>query len=163
MGERAGRSDQGRGCGAGQPVLCTARSGPATDYRHTRGPVNGPRPARAVPENGQALSAAERAAVVTLINTELYADLSIGQIWACQLDEGRYWCSASSMIRVARATGQSLNGDGWRPPSRGQTGAAGRRPVTGVGLGHRSLRGAVEPCGGEKDTASDWSQSAGRS
>ncbi len=57
----------------------------ATHYRHTRGLVHGPRPARAVPENGQALSAAERAAVLTLINTESYADLSIGQIWAREL------------------------------------------------------------------------------
>jgi len=53
----------------------------ATHCRHVRGPVHGPRPARAVPENGQALSAAERAAVLTLINTPAYTDLSIGQIW----------------------------------------------------------------------------------
>jgi len=60
-----------------------------------------------VPENGQALSAAERAAVLTLINTPAYADLSIGQIWARELDEGRYWCSTSTMYRIARAAGQS--------------------------------------------------------
>ena len=70
-------------------------------------PVHGPRPARAVPENGQALSAAERTAVLTLINNQAYADLSIGQIWARELDEGRYWCSASTMYRIARAAGQS--------------------------------------------------------
>ena len=79
----------------------------ATHYRHTRGPVHGPRPARLALDNGQALSAAERAAVLTLINTEAYADLSIGQIWARELDEGRYLCSASSMYRIARAAGQS--------------------------------------------------------
>jgi hypothetical protein len=79
----------------------------ATHYRHTRGPVHGPRPARQVPENGQALSAAQRAAVLTLINTPAYADLAIGQIWARELDEGRYWCSASTMYRIARAAGQS--------------------------------------------------------
>src|SRR5660397_193627 len=43
----------------------------------------------------------------SLINTEAYADLSIGQIWARELDEGRYWCSALSMYRIARAAGQS--------------------------------------------------------
>gem|GEM_PF-4197048 len=69
--------------------------------------IDGPRQARAVPENGQALSQAEREAVLTLINTEAYADLSIGQIWARELDEGRYWCSASTMYRIARAAGQS--------------------------------------------------------
>jgi len=79
----------------------------ATHYRHVRGPVHGPRPARLVPDNGQALSAAERAAVLTLINTPSCADLAIGQIWARELDEGRYWCSVSSMYRIARAAGQS--------------------------------------------------------
>jgi transposase InsO family protein len=79
----------------------------ATHYRHARGPVHGPRPARAVPDNGQALTVAERAAVLTLINSPVYADLSIGQIWARELDEGRYLCSASSMYRIAREAGQS--------------------------------------------------------
>ena len=79
----------------------------ATHYRHTRGPVHGPRPARVVPDNGQALSSVERAAVLSLINSPAYADLSIGQIWARELDEGRYLCSASSMYRIARAAGQS--------------------------------------------------------
>jgi putative transposase len=45
--------------------------------------------------------------VLKLINSPAYADLSIGQIWARELDEGRYWCSASSMYRIARAAGQS--------------------------------------------------------
>ncbi|MGH3780115.1 MAG: transposase, partial [Pseudonocardiaceae bacterium] len=79
----------------------------ATHYRHARGPAHGPRPARVVADNGQALTGTERAAVLNLINTEAYADLSIGQIWARELDEGRYLCSASSMYRIARAAGQS--------------------------------------------------------
>jgi hypothetical protein len=33
---------------------------------------------------------AERDAVLALINTEQYADLSIGQVWTRELDEGRY-------------------------------------------------------------------------
>ena len=96
--------------GAGVPVTraCTligrAR---ATHYRHARGPVHGPRPPRQVPDNGQALSAGERAVVLTLINTAVYADLSIGQIWVRELDEGRYSCSMSSMYRIARAAGQT--------------------------------------------------------
>ena len=79
----------------------------ATHYRHARGPVHGPRPARVAPDNGQALSEVERAAVLSLINSPAYADLSIGQIWARELDEGRYLCSASTMYRIARAAGQS--------------------------------------------------------
>ena len=79
----------------------------ATHYRHTRGPLHGPRQAREAAASGQALSAAERESVLTLINTEAYADLSIGQIWARELDAGSYLCSASSMYRIARAAGQS--------------------------------------------------------
>lgn len=69
----------------------------ASHYRHRDGPVHGPREARRVPDNGQALIAAERAAVLTVINTGDYADLAVGQIWARELDEGRYLCSMSSM------------------------------------------------------------------
>jgi transposase InsO family protein len=45
--------------------------------------------------------------VLALINSPDYADLSIGQIWARELDEGRYLCSASSMYRIARQAGQT--------------------------------------------------------
>src|SRR5665648_277785 len=38
--------------------------------------------ARVAADNGQALTQDERQAVLSLINTEAYADLSIGQIWA---------------------------------------------------------------------------------
>ena len=60
----------------------------ATHYRHLQPPVHGPAPARASPGNGQALSVAEREAVLALINTEANAELSIGQIWARELDAG---------------------------------------------------------------------------
>ena len=79
----------------------------ATHYRQLPGPVFGPRPARTPARNGQALTAAERAAVLTLINTETYAELSIGQIYARELDEDRYHCSPSSMYRIARDAGQT--------------------------------------------------------
>jgi len=75
--------------------------------------VHGPAPARASADNGQALSAAEREAVLALINTEVNADLSIGQIWARELDAGTYLCSASTMYRIARDAGQSRER---RPP-----------------------------------------------
>jgi len=79
----------------------------ATHYRHARGPQHGPREARAVPDNGQALSDTERQAVLTLINQAAYADLAIAQIWARELDAGNYLCSKSSMYRIARDAGQS--------------------------------------------------------
>jgi len=79
----------------------------ATHYRHSRPSVHGPAPARASADNGQALSAGEREAVLALINTEVNADLSIGQIWARELDAGTYLCSPSTMYRIARDAGQS--------------------------------------------------------
>ncbi len=79
----------------------------ATHYRHLQPPVHGPAPARVVPDNGQALTGVEREAVLALINTEANADLSIGQIWARELDAGTYLCSPSTMYRIARDAGQS--------------------------------------------------------
>lgn len=79
----------------------------ATHYRHRKPPVQGPSKPRRTPDNGQALTAGERAQVLAVINTPKYADLAICQIWARELDEGNYWCSKSSMYRIAKAAGQS--------------------------------------------------------
>jgi len=80
----------------------------ASHYRrHLLGPVHGPKEARRVPDNGQALTGSEQAAVLQLINSQGYGDLAIGQIWTRELDEGRYLCSMSSMYRIARAAGQT--------------------------------------------------------
>jgi hypothetical protein len=48
----------------------------------------------------------ERARVLELLTSPTYRDLAIPQVWARELDEGRYWCSMSTMYRVARAAGQ---------------------------------------------------------
>jgi transposase InsO family protein len=79
----------------------------ATHYRHLRAPVQGPRKPPTVPDNGQALRTTERAGVLSVINAPQYADLAICQIWARELDEGNYWCSMSSMYRIASAAGQN--------------------------------------------------------
>jgi transposase InsO family protein len=79
----------------------------ATHYRHLQAPVQGPRKPPTVPDNGQALRATERARVLSVINSPQYADLAICQIWARELDEGNYWCSMSSMYRIASAAGQN--------------------------------------------------------
>jgi transposase InsO family protein len=52
------------------------------------------------------LSPTERAQVLDLLASPTYADLSIPQVWARELDDGRYWCSISTMYRIARAAGQ---------------------------------------------------------
>ena len=79
----------------------------ASHYRRLAPRMLGPAPQRAAPDNGQALTGAERATVLAVINTPVYADLAVCQIWARELDEGRYWCSMSSMYRIARQAGQS--------------------------------------------------------
>jgi len=73
-----------------------------------------PKPARPAPIRQaewkaptQALSPAECAQVLKVINSEAYAALSIGQVGICKLDEDRYWCSLSSMYRIARRAGQT--------------------------------------------------------
>ncbi len=62
------------------------------------------RPVRRPPPS--ALSEAERAQVLALLASSTYADLAIPQVWARELDAGRYWCSLSTMYRIARAAGQ---------------------------------------------------------
>lgn len=77
----------------------------ATHYRRARGPVLGPKPRRR--PGPQALDTDERATVLRVINQAGYGELSIGQIWIRELDENRYWCSMSSMYRIAAAAGQT--------------------------------------------------------
>ena len=88
----------------------------ATLYRHTgpngraRGAALGPLHGPHLPRRGvqpAALSESERAAVLGLLGSEPYRDLAIPQVWARELDEGRYWCSLSSMYRIARGAGQT--------------------------------------------------------
>jgi transposase InsO family protein len=45
--------------------------------------------------------------VLAVLNSQPYRDLAIPQVWARELDEGRYWCSESSMYRIARDAEQS--------------------------------------------------------
>jgi putative transposase len=79
----------------------------ATYYRHARGPAPvelGPRLPRRLPPS--ALSDEERAQVLALLADPAYVDLAIPQVWARELDADRYWCSLSTMYRIARAAGQ---------------------------------------------------------
>jgi hypothetical protein len=95
----------------------------ATHYRRadpagvTLGPLHGPhRPRRRLPCT---LTDDERAAVLALLNSEVYRDLAIPQVWARELDEGRFWCSQSSMYRIARDVGQSRERRAQYPPAAG--------------------------------------------
>ncbi|MET7666429.1 IS3 family transposase, partial [Streptomyces sp. NPDC005463] len=60
----------------------------ATHYRRLQPPP--PRTARAPQVQPSALTAQERAAVLELMNGDEYAELAPAQIWARELDAGRY-------------------------------------------------------------------------
>jgi putative transposase len=76
----------------------------ATHYRRATPPARKPRKPRGPAPN--ALSAAERQQVLELLNSPDYADLAPAQVWARELDEGRFWCSESTMYRILRSAGQ---------------------------------------------------------
>jgi transposase InsO family protein len=89
----------------GIAVACrlTGRSR-ATHYRH-RHPV--PRVRKPRPSPPSALSGVERAEILAVLNKAEYADLPPAQVWARELDAGRYWCSERTMYRILAASGQS--------------------------------------------------------
>lgn len=77
----------------------------ATHYRRLRpAPPSRPRKRQVQPS---ALTAEERAAVLALMNGDEYAELPPAQIWARELDAGRYHCSVSTMYRILREKGQN--------------------------------------------------------
>ncbi|MGW3622549.1 hypothetical protein [Streptomyces sp. NPDC000880] len=90
----------------GTAVACrlTGRSR-ATHYRRLKPRPPAVRSSRPAPPS--ALSAAERAAVLQLLNRPEYAELSPAQVWAREVDAGHYWCSPSTMYRILRQAGQS--------------------------------------------------------
>ena len=83
----------------------------ATHYRRVDpagvalGPLHGPRLPRRPPPS--TITDEQRERVLAVLASPHYRDLAIPQVWARELDEGRYWCSESSMYRIARAAGQS--------------------------------------------------------
>ncbi|MEU2920051.1 IS3 family transposase [Streptomyces sp. NPDC007057] len=77
----------------------------ATHYRRLNPP---PRPeAKPQPSPPAALTPQERASVMELMNRPEYADLAPAQIWARELDAGRYHCSERTMYRILKEAGQS--------------------------------------------------------
>ena len=77
---------------------------PATWYRRQK-----PRLARTQPRSTPplALLAAERSAVLELLNSPRFADCTPYTAWARLLDEGRYLASVRTMYRILAASGQS--------------------------------------------------------
>jgi transposase InsO family protein len=77
----------------------------ATHYRHLNPRPPADRAPRSPPAS--ALSNAERQTILALLNRHDYLDLPPAQVWARELDEGRYYCSESTMYRILRAAGQN--------------------------------------------------------
>lgn len=65
-----------------------------------------PKPKKPRPTPASALSADERTALLALMNSPRYAELPPAQIWARELDEGRYHCSVRTMYRILEQAGQ---------------------------------------------------------
>lgn len=76
----------------------------ASHYRALHPAVEKVRQPRASPPN--ALSTAERERVLAVLRAPEHCDLAVAQVWARELDDGRYYCSISSMYRILRATGE---------------------------------------------------------
>lgn len=55
------------------------------------------------------LSSAERTAILEVLTSDKYVDLSVAQVWARELDAGRYYCSQRTMHRILAA--QAMNGE----------------------------------------------------
>lgn len=89
----------------GIAAACKAMSVPrASLYRSLRPRaerVHAPRPRPA-----RALSAAETARVLDVLNSERFADKSPAEVYATLLDEGTYLCSLRTMYRVLAGAGQ---------------------------------------------------------
>jgi putative transposase len=79
----------------------------ATFYRRRGGPPPGPGAPRDRRPPRQALTGADRAAVLTLLHEERYADLPPAQVWAQVLDAGQVPpCSIRTMYRVLAANAE---------------------------------------------------------
>jgi putative transposase len=74
----------------------------ATFYRHQSPPV--PRATRPTPP--RALPADERAHVLSVLNSERFADKAPAQVWAGLLDEEQHLCSVRTMYRILAAAGE---------------------------------------------------------
>lgn len=77
----------------------------ATHYRRLRPRTERkPRKPQVQPSS---LTPDERAAVLEMMNSDEYAEMPPAQIWARELDAGRYHCCVSTMYRILRDKGQS--------------------------------------------------------
>jgi transposase InsO family protein len=75
----------------------------STLRRRRRGPTSPPPKPRTERRNPRRLTDAERSAILALLGSEEYVDLSVPQVHTKLLDAGIYLCSMSTMYRLLRA------------------------------------------------------------
>ena len=85
-----------------RPACRALGASSATIYRRRRPPE--PRPARPRPTPERALTEPEREAVLEVLHSERFVDVSPEEAWATLLDEGTYLCSPRTMYRILAAT-----------------------------------------------------------
>ncbi len=84
-----------------RPACRAVGASVATIYRRRRPP--GPRPARPRPMPDRALSEPERDAVLEVLHSERFGDVSPEETYATLLDDGTYLCSPRTMYRILAA------------------------------------------------------------
>ena len=84
-----------------RPACRAVGASPATIYRRRRPPE--PRPRRPRPAPERALSEPEREAVLEVLHSERFVDVSPEETYATLLDEGTYLCSTRTMYRILAA------------------------------------------------------------
>jgi hypothetical protein len=90
------------------------------------------RPLMPRPEPANKLSAAERAAVLSLCNSTEFSSLPPSQIVPKLADQGQYLASESSFYRILRAHGQQHHRGRAKPPVRRKPPASGLIPTIGA-------------------------------
>jgi len=84
-----------------RPACRALGASPATVYRRRRPPE--PRPHRPRPAPERALTPPEREAVLGVLHSERFVDVSPEETYATLLDEGTYLCSTRTMYRLLAA------------------------------------------------------------
>ena len=84
-----------------RPACRAVGAAPATIYRRRRPPE--PRPRRPRPTPERALTVPEREAVLEVLHSERFMDISPEETYATLLDEGTYLCSTRTMYRILAA------------------------------------------------------------
>jgi putative transposase len=77
--------------------LCVALGITRASYYRVQSPISSPNTERSHP---RALSAEERQAVLSVVNSERFCDQAPAEVYATLLDEGEYLCSERTMYRI---------------------------------------------------------------